>query len=78
MNSGNFDYYDKPNTYQYSVNQKTLMTNFNLTQEFFGDWKHSKMGGSRKIIISQAMRQFLINEKVKFLDYEPVEFVTNV
>jgi hypothetical protein len=51
------------------------MRDFNLTQEFFGDWEYSKLGGSRKVIISQATRQFLINEKVKYLDFEPIEFI---
>lgn len=51
------------------------MKDFNLTQEFFGNLEYSKLGGSRKIIISQATKQFLIKEKVKYLDYAPVEFI---
>jgi len=75
MNSGNYDNYDKPNTYFYPMEIKSILKDFNLTQEFFGEWKFSKLGGSRKVIISQAIRQFLIKEKVKHLDYEPVEFI---
>jgi len=75
MNSGNYDYYDRPNTHLYSVETKSKMKDFNLTQEFFGDWENSKLGGNRKVIISQATRQFLLNEKVKNLNYEPVEFI---
>jgi hypothetical protein len=75
MNSGNYNYYDRPNTHLYSVETKFIMRDFNLTQEFFGDWEYSKLGGSRKVIISQATRQFLINEKVKYLDFEPIEFI---
>lgn len=74
MNSGNYDYYDRPNTHVYSLTTKSIMKDFNLTHEFFGDWKSSKLGGNRKIIISQATRQFLLKEKVKHLDYEPIEF----
>lgn len=59
----------------YSVETKSITKDFNLTQEFFGDWEYSKLGGNRKVIISQATRQFLIKEKVKYLDYEPVEFL---
>jgi hypothetical protein len=75
MNSGNYDYYDRPNTHLYSLETKYRMKDFNLTQEFFGDWEYSKLGGNRKVIISQATRQFLLNEKVKHLDYEPIEFI---
>lgn len=75
MNSGNYDYYDRPNTYLYSTETISKMKDFNLTQEFFGDWEYSKLGGSRKIIISQATRQFLMKENVKYLDYVHVEFI---
>ncbi len=73
-NSGNFGNFDKESTIVYSTSSKSKFKDFNLTNEFFGEWEFSKLGGARLIIIKQSIRQFFINEKVKYLDYTPIAF----
>ena len=74
-NSGNFGNFESETKYIYSKESKSLFKDFNLTFEFFGEWKYSKMGGQQLVIINQKVRQFLLKENVKNIDFEPIEFI---
>jgi hypothetical protein len=73
-NSGNFGNFESETKYIYSKEFKSLFKDFNSTFEFFGEWKYSKMGGQRLVIVNQKVRQFLLQEKVKNIAFVPIEF----
>ena len=54
---------------------KSKFVDFNLTNEFFGEWESSKLGGCRLVVINQKIRQFLIKEKMKNIGFQPIEFI---
>lgn len=71
--SGNFENFDSETRFVYDKESFSFFQDFNLSYEYFGEWKFSKMGGSQLLIISQNVRQFMIKEKVRFLAYKPIE-----
>jgi hypothetical protein len=75
INSGNFTNFETETAFIYPKNLRSSFKDYNLTNEFFGEWKYSKMGGGRLVIVNQKVRQFLMQEKVKNLDFEPIEFI---
>jgi hypothetical protein len=71
--SGNYENFETETRYFYDNTAFDCFLDFNLTNEFFGEWKFSKLGGSQHLIISQKVRQLFIEEKVRFLKYKPIE-----
>lgn len=73
--SGNFENFETETKFVYDKKSFRYLQDFNLTYEYFGEWEYSKMGGSQFLIISQNIRQFMIEEKVRFLKYQPIEIL---
>lgn len=71
--SGNFENFETETRYFYDNVAFDCFLDFNLTYEFFGEWEYSKLGGSQNLIISQKVRQLFMEEKVRLLNYKPVE-----
>lgn len=76
-NSGNFHNFSSETSYVYKKSNVQNLKDFNLTHEYFGEWKYSKLGGARHIVISQKVRQILLQNKVKYLDFIPIELSNN-
>ena len=72
---GNFVNLETETKFVYDKEAYKCFKDFNLTYEYFGEWKYSKKGGAQLLIISQNIRQFMINEKVRFLKYQPIEIL---
>lgn len=72
--SGYFDTYSEITEFWYDEKdiRNSHLNDFNVTWEYFGVWKHSKLGGAQVTIVSQKARQFFLKEKVKFIDFEPI------
>jgi hypothetical protein len=75
--AGNFDpdktsvelVYDKSN-----LGKKGFM-DFNRTYECFGEWDYTRLGGARRLIITQKARQALLNFNVPFLRFTPIRVI---
>ena len=74
-NSGNFSNFDSETNFVFSKDQIPLFKDFNLTNEFFGEWEYSRLGGSRLVIIHQKVRNLFINERFNKIDYLPIIFI---
>lgn len=71
--SGNYENFETETRYFYDNSAFDCFLDFNLTYEFFGEWKFSKLGGAQQLIVSQKTRQLFIEEKVRLLKYKPIE-----
>ena len=76
--SGHYDTYDKLTKFVYEQPPGDAK-DFNLTWEYFGRWRapmitKKRVGGCQEIIVSQKVRRFFIDRKVRNLEYSPIFF----
>lgn len=76
LRSGHFDSYQRVTELHFR-SAPELATDFGTTWEYFGVWKSARVkrapvGGSRKVIVSRAARQFLVAQKVRRIRFDPV------
>ena len=78
--SGHFDTYDRASEFWYPE-IPSRVCDFNLTWEYFGIWKPHHLssrtvpvGGSQMPILSRRARMFLLEHKVRHLQFSPIFF----